>query len=271
MLRRRVVRCLSAGPLSLLFAIVPASLSAQAEAVKYVDLSTLPLTPLGKLQGKGFVGRSGSFVAAQLPPGLRTTLHHHTHEQITIGLTGSMEISIGGVVHPLRVFGAGITPPNSQHFVGNSDGTAIATGIEFQPILRPDWFPPYPKVTLAASSEPIPVSPEQVVFEDLAPSSGGWQVAVDGARSKTLSGRACRVTIWDLSAPNASADLTPKSARSERFVYVLAGRAEMTVGRAGRNIGTEMLAVVSSGAESIRLRAIGTGRTLILVFESYGN
>ena len=271
MLRHRIIPCLSAVALSLLFATVSASPSAQTEAVKYIDLATVPLTTLGKLRAKGFVGRSGSFVTAQLPPGYRGTPHHHTHEQITIGLTGSIEVSIGGVVNPLGEFGATIVPSNSQHFIANSDSTAIATGIEFQPVLRPDWFPPYPKVTLPASSEPVPVPPERVVVTDLAPSSGGWQVAVSGARSKTLAGETCGATMWHLSTPNASAELTAKSARSERFVYVLAGQAEMTVGRAGRKVGAEMLAVVSSGAEGIRLRSIGTERPLILVFESYGN
>ena len=217
------------------------------------------------------MGRSGSLVAVQVPPGWRGTPHHHTHEQITIGLSGSMEISIDGVVHPLPAYGAAITPADSGHFVANSDSTAVATAIEFQPVLRPDWFPPYPKVTFPASSEPISVSPDQVVFKDLAPSSDGWHVAAEGARSKTHTGRTCRITMWDLSSPNTAKDLMPKSARSERFVYVLAGRAEMTVGRAGRAIAPELLAVVSSGAEGIRLKAMGKERTLILVFESYGN
>lgn len=246
------------------------SLSVPAESgqVSYHDLSTAPLTPIGGLRLKGFVGRSGTFAFGELRPALNNAAHHHDQEQINIGLSGKMQLAIGGTPHSLGVYGATLVPSNVEHALSNGNTDAVATGIEFQPVQRPDLFPPFPKNTLPSSPEPLPVPSGRQVATDFAASSNGWEIAPNGARSKTLGGQTTRVTMWDLSQPKAAGDLKWTKERSEQFVYVLDGRAEILVGRDRRTIGAEMLAVITRGGPIVRLRPSGKGHTLVLVFES---
>jgi mannose-6-phosphate isomerase-like protein (cupin superfamily) len=242
--------------------------AAQTEPVTYHDLSAMATWPLGNMQVKGATGQSGSFAIAQMPPGVRGRTgngHHHMQEQIVIGLSGSPIIGIDGVAYRVGTYGAVVTPPNAEHFNINGLTTGPSTFIEFQPVLRSDWFPPHKPYTAPRSPVPAPVSSDERVFEDFDSASGGWRSESNGSRSKTLSGRNIRLTVWDLSMAKSSADLRPQS---EQFIYVLEGYAEMIVGSARREITPQMLAVVSPAAKDIRLRSVGKGRTLVALFES---
>ena len=132
---------------------------------------------------------------------------------------------MGGVAYRLGSYGAVVTPPNVEHFVLNGSTTGTSTFIEFQGVLRRDWFPPHPTYTAPKTPAPLAVTRDQRVFGDLDPSSDSWTVDANGARSKILSGQTIHVTLWNLSAANASVDLTRQNVRPEQFVYVLEGQA----------------------------------------------
>ena len=247
---------------------VPVPLVAQTQVMTVHDLSVMSTWPLGKMQVKGAIGQSASFAIAELPVGLRGNPHHHAQEQIVLGLNGSTEITIDGTIHRLGTYGAVIPPSNAAHSNGNG-GANAATFIEFQAVLRTDWFPPHQKFAAApAAPAPVAVPPGRQVFSDFAVSSDGWQVDATGARSKVLSGQTIRLIVWDLSAANATVNVTSKSVPGEHFVYVLEGQAEMAAGSGRREIKSETLVVVSAAAEGVTLRSLNKGRSLVAVFES---
>ena len=267
-MRRRFIICLLVGG-GLFLVLGGPSVEAQGEAVIYHDLSGMPRWALGNMQVKGAMGQAGSLAVAEMPPGKPGPAgnpHFHTQEQIVIGLTGSSVISIGGASYRLGSYGTVITPPDVSHFNINGSTGGSSTFIEFQPVQRRDWFPPYPNYVSPKKPTPVAVGPEQRIFEDFAPSSDGWRIETNGGRSKMLSGETVRFTMWDLSAANAVADLTSSRAR-EQFVYVLAGNAEIEVGSSRREMRAEMLAVVSAAAKNVLLRSVKKERTFIAIFE----
>ena len=243
-------------------------ISAQSDPVAFHDLSEMRGWLLGKtLQLKGAMGQSGSFALAEMPAGARGPAgspHHHVQEQIVLGVSGSTIISVGGTPYRLGSYGAVITPQNVEHFPINGATDSSSTFIEFQAVLRSDWFPPHLTYTAPKSPAPIAVARDQRVFGDLHPSSDGWSDAANGARSKKVAGQTIQVTLWDLSAPNALVDLVGPTGRVEQFAYILEGH--VAAGSSRREIGPGMLVIVSA-AGNVRLSSVSKGRTLIAVFE----
>jgi quercetin dioxygenase-like cupin family protein len=249
------------------FVVTALSGASQTPLAAYHDLSVMARWPLGKMQVRGAMGQSGSFALVELPAGGRTTAHHHTQEQIVLGVRGSMDVSLGGATHRLGSSGAALVPSDVEHFSING-GSETATFIEFQPMVRRDWFPPHPKIASSAGPTAVPVPSDARVVDDFALSSQGWRVERNGTRSKVLGGKTMQLTFWDLSADTASADLRPQ--RGERFLYVVEGHLHVAIGLNAREIGREMLVVVSESAEDIRLTSVKRGRTVVAVFETAG-
>jgi hypothetical protein len=262
-------RFLSAASLG--FVLFASQTAGQTDPVTYHDLSTMERWALGTMQVRGAMGQSGSFAIAEMPPGRRGRAgnpHYHTQEQIVVGISGSPISVLGTVPYRLGSYGAVVTPPDAEHAATNGSLTSPSTFIEFQAVLRRDWFPPHPAYTAPKSPTPVPVSGEQRVFQDFDPAAEAWQSHPDGARSQTLSGRSIRLTVWNLSAPNASVALNSPGARPEQFVYVFEGQVEMVVDAKRRQAGIGTLAVIAPNAGDVRLRSLVSGRTLVGVFES---
>jgi hypothetical protein len=85
------------------FVVTALSGASQTPLAAYHDLSVMARWPLGKMQVRGAMGQSGSFALVELPAGGRTTAHHHTQEQIVLGVRGSMDVSLGGASHVHRI------------------------------------------------------------------------------------------------------------------------------------------------------------------------
>lgn len=259
------------GPLgAMAILLATSSVAAQNEdVVTYHDLSVMPTWPLGKMQVKGAMGQVSSFGIAELPDGLRGNPHHHNQEQIVLGLSGMTEMTIDSATHRLGQYGAVLTPPNSQHS-NNNGGPGPARFVEFQSVLRTDWFPPHQKFVpaVAAAPVPVPVPQGRQVFSDFAIGSDAWRAETSGARSKILRGQTIRLTMWDLSAANASAVLDSQGPRPEQFVYVLEGQAQIAVDGRRRDLTAQTLVVVSPAAKTVQLRSLGKGRTVLAVFET---
>lgn len=234
-------------------------------ALTFHDLSTMTRHTLGRMQARGAMGQTGSIMITELPPGLKTTPHHHHQEQMMLGLDGGMHYQMAGTPYPLARLTAAIALPNVEH--GNINDTAApATCIEFQPVLRPDWFPPYPRRPREGAPSPVAIPGGRQVTEDFS-SPAGWRVESGGARSKSLSGDTMRLTLWDLSAGSAPVDLTSGPA-VERFVFVIDGQAAIAEGATPRTIGREMLVIVSPAARNVKVSPVNTGAALLAVFES---
>lgn len=235
------------------------------EALTFHDLATMTRHPLGRMQARGAMGQTGSIMVTELPPGLKTTPHHHHQEQMMLGLDGGMHYQMAGKPYPLGRLTAAIALPNVEH--GNINETAApATCIEFQPVLRPDWFPPHPRRAREGAPAPVAIPADRTVTEDFS-APAGWRAAPGGARSKSLSGNTMRLTLWDLSAASAPVDLT-SGAAVERFVFVVDGQASIAEGAAQRTIAREMLVIVSPAAANVRLSSGKMGTALVAVFEA---
>jgi len=182
-----------------------------------------------------------------------------------LGLDGGMHYLMAGTPHPLWRLTGAIALANVAH--GNSNGTtAPATCIEFQPVLRPDWFPPHPRRPREGAPAPVPIPAGRTVTEDFS-STAGWRAAPGGARSKSLSGETMRLTLWNLSGASAPVDLTSGPA-VERFVFVVDGQASIAEGSNQRAIGREMLVIVSPAAKNVTVSSVQKGIGLLAVFES---
>ena len=238
---------------------------AQTPTLTFHDLSTRTRHPLGRMQARGAMGQTGSIMVTELPPGLKTTPHHHHQEQMMLGLDGSMHYLMAGTPHPLGRLTAAIALANVEH--GNiNEAAAQATCIEFQPVLRPDWFPPHPRRPREGSPEPVTIPSGRKVIEDFS-APAGWRTDASGAKSKALSGDTMRLTLWDLSGASKPVDLTAGPA-VERFLFVIDGQASITDGGEPRAIGKEMLVIVSPAATNVALSPITKGTALLAVFEA---
>jgi quercetin dioxygenase-like cupin family protein len=246
--------------------IVTAALfgSAQPATLTFHDLSTMARHPLGRMQARGAMGQTGSIMVTELPPGLKTTPHHHHQEQMMLGLAGGMHYQMAGKPYPLGRLTAAIALANVEH--GNiNETTEPAACIEFQPVLRPDWFPPHPRRPREGAPAPVAIPAGRTVTDDFAASTG-WRTDKSGARSKSLSGDTMRLTIWDFGAATAPVALTSGPA-VERFVFVIDGQASIAEGPNQRAIGKEMLVIVSPAARNVTLANVKKGTALLAVFE----
>ena len=258
MIRIRIAALLILAGGSMGVAQAPASLT-------FHDLATMTRHPLGRMQARGAMGQTGSIMVTELPPGLKTTPHHHHQEQMMLGLDGGMHYQMAGKPYPLGRLTAAIALPNIEH--GNINDTAApATCIEFQPVIRPDWFPPHPRRAREGAPAPVPIPAGRTVTEDFS-APAGWRAAPGGARSKILSGDTMRLTLWDLSAASAPVALT-SGAAVERFVFVVDGQASIAEGATERTIGREMLVIVPTAAKNVRLSSVKNGTALLAVFEA---
>lgn len=234
-------------------------------ALTFHDLSTMARHPLGRMQARGAMGQAGSIMVTELPPGLKTTPHHHHQEQMMLGLSGGMHYQMAGKPYRLGRLTAAIALPNVEH--GNINETAEqASCIEFQPVLRPDWFPPHPRRPREGAPTPVAIPAGRTVTEDFS-APAGWHAGPGGARSKSLSGDTMRLTLWDLAGASAPVELTSGPA-VERFVFVIDGQASIADGTNQRAIGGEMLVIVSPAAKGVTLSSIRKGTALLAVFES---
>jgi quercetin dioxygenase-like cupin family protein len=263
---QRELASVAAG-LSLTAILATATGVAQTDVVTFHDFSALPSSPLGQMQVKAVVTESESIVVAEFPPGVRQPPLYHEQEQFVIGLGGSMEFRNGGIAHRVDRHVAVVTASNAEHYFVNGN-VGVGTIVEFQPVRRPDWLPPHPRMPLSKSPEPVPVSPDQMVTADFAVSSAGWRVESNGARVKVLDGRTIRLTVWDLPSPTANVELSGRINRPELFAYLLDGGGEVTIGSNRREIKSNTLFVVSPAARDVRMRSLDSGHAVVAVFEA---
>lgn len=176
-----------------------------------------------------------------------------------LGLDGAMNFVLAGSFpQPLTPLSAAFAPPNVQH--GNVNGDAPAKYIEFQPVLRPDWYPPHPRRPREGTPEPLPIPEGRKVSESFAFGSSGWRMEA-GARSKALSGNTASVTVWEVPSSARAIDFTAGPA-AERFVYVIDGAVTIADGAVTREAGREMLVIVAPAARGIRILPSAQGARL---------
>ena len=238
----------------------------QPSALTFHDLAAMKRYPFGSMQAVGAMGQTASMFMADVPAGGKTTPHHHHQEQFMFGLEGAMKFVLAGSSpQTLSRLTGSFAPPNVLH--GNINDGGPARYIEFQAVLRPDWYPPHPRRPREGTPEPLPIPAGLTVTEDFSSTSTGWRTE-RGARSKTLSGNTAAVTVWELPAASGPIDLTSGRA-AERFVYVVDGDVAIADGASVRNVSREMLIIVAPSARNVRVSAPRRSAATIAVFEAF--
>ena len=238
----------------------------QQSSLVFHDLAAMKRYPFGGMQAVGAMGQTASMFMADVAAGGKTTPHHHHQEQFMFGLEGAMKFVLAGnSPQTLSRLTGSFAPPNVRH--GNINDGGPARYIEFQAVLRPDWYPPHPRRPREGTPEPLPIPPGLKVTEDFSPASTGWRTE-RGARAKSLSGNTAAVTVWELPAASGPIDVT-SGRNAERFVYVVDGDIAVADGASVRNVSRDMLIIVAPSARNVRVSAPRRSAATIAVFEAF--
>lgn len=258
---RSVIVCLAVAA-----AAATGAAARQTPALVVHDLAAMTPYPFAGMQARGAMGQTASMFLADVPAGAKTTPHHHHQEQFMFGLEGAMTFVLAGSSpQTLSRLTGSFAPANVQH--GNINNAGAARYIEFQPVLRPDWYPPHPRRPREGTPEPLPLPADRQVTKDFSSTSEGWR-SENGARSKTLTGDTASVTVWHLPGSAGVIDLAAGPA-AERFVYVVDGDLAVTDGGTVRNVSRDALVVISPTARTVRVSAPRRGSAVLAVFAAF--
>jgi quercetin dioxygenase-like cupin family protein len=252
-------------------AVMAGTLASQAQpssdSVSYHYLATSLGKPFGSFpEAWMVVTESNSLALFVVPQGYRQKPHHHEQEQFLLGVEGALDYSIDGTVHRIGPMALALPPANVAHgMINEADHPALA--IEFQPVRRDDWLPPYPQVRQPQVAQPMILEPGRQVTLDWSPSSTGWQSDPNGAKVKTIAGATIRARFYDLSAPKAEAKVAPTPLTSESFVFVLSGRLTAVGAGTRREVTAKTTIVVRPTATDLTLESTGQTGTLLVLFE----
>lgn len=237
--------------------------SAQVSGIVFHDLGQQPFELRGRTQLKGVVTDEGSIGVAEVVEGAVQASHHHQQEQVQLVVSGELDSSVAGEVYRMGVHGATLPPSNSAHFYTNRFA-GPSRFIEYQPVRRTDWVPPFAAYTPIKTPEPVPGPFSQTIAAYLASSPGqAWQTLGPGARMRRLAGATIQARSIELSK-GASTEITTDGDLAS-FLYVLSGPVEFVSGPMTREINRDMVVQVPT-ATTFTLRAAGDGPALVAVF-----
>ena len=205
------------------------------------------------------VAATGSFSLADFDSGTAAPLHHHAREQADVGLTGALAMTLGTHVEALGPGAGVIVPPNVAHSIANK-GSGMMTVIEFHTVRRPDMVPPRPALTFPASPTPAPVPDDRPLVVQLEA-----QQSESGNDSRTLRGETCTL-VWRRLARGGAADLRRARARTELFVYMVRGDAEVTAAGTVTRVSGGTLVVIPGNDQHARIRAVGSAGAIVVEF-----
>lgn len=246
------------------------ALSAQPSAPVLHDLAGMPELELNtNIRIKKVMGEIGTFALGKFRAGFKSVPHHHTYEQINVGLTGAFTLPVAGIRHAVSARRGVAIPPDVEH---NNDVPGDAGDpelIEFQSARRLDFPPERQQIVLPVGPTALPVPPGRQVAFDFGSASPGWQGIAKGVRLHASTGGTTAMSAWEF-APTAD-DAIPLRLLlpgAEQFLYVVNGVVEAT-SEAGRvAVKSGALLVSPSGGQPLRIGRQGDQPALLLVFEA---
>lgn len=234
--------------------------------VRLHDMSLSPVVEVGaNLRIKKIMGEVGTFMIGTFKAGWKNAPHHHTHEQINVGLARAFNIVTPTSPHTVAWLQGLVIPPDVMH--GNDVTGAIVDPvlIEFQPVRRVDFPPEREKVAFKTAVSPIAAPADMDL--DFRPESPSWQRHASGARMNIKKGQGVAVSAWELPASlTEPVEILPQVPGAELFIYVLDGKIDVTVGADRYETQADVLMVIAPNAPAPRVRSTGT--STVLVFES---
>lgn len=226
-----------------------------------------PLEVNANIRVHKVMGAVATFMVGEFTPGFRSVPHHHTHEQINVGISGAYDVVTAARPYPVSLMRGLLVPPNVEH--GNL-ASAVAPPpvlIEFQPVRRTDFPPEREKVTFPMSPTATP-HPADSLELDFRPASAAWQSLANGARVKASQGIAAAVAAWEIPASaKVPIDIRSQLPSAELFVYVVDGAVEAGAGGVRHAAPSGILLVNPPGAPPLQVRSTA-GTSVLLVFEA---
>lgn len=215
---------------------------------------------------KGFIGRTvvgttGSFTFAEFESGAGAAIHHHTREQVNVGIDGVMEMALGTHTEPVPVGAAAITPANVRHSIRNTSGGKLVS-LEFHTIRRPDLVAPRPRPNppYPVAAEPVTVPDDRKMVVQLATTDQPAGVA------KMAKGETCTIAWRRLARGAAATDLAPAPGGAELFVYVVSGEADLSAANLSQRVSAGMLVLIPGRQEHVMLKATGSTDVALVEF-----
>lgn len=233
-----------------------------ADRVVILAMRDVPTAQLSAgFMARTLVGATGSFTYAEFDDGAGAALHHHTREQVNVGIDGVMEMALGTHTEPLPVGTAVVTPANVRHAIRNRSGRKLIS-LEFHTIRRPDLAPPRPRpaIPYPVAPEPVPVPDDRMLAVQLASAAQPAGVA------KMTSGETCTVAWRRLAPGSAAADLAPAKASAELFVYVVSGEADVTAPGLSQHVSAGTVVIIPGQQEHVRIKATGSADVALVEF-----
>lgn len=250
--------------------VAAAVLNAQPPATILHDLRGMPeLEVNANIRIKKVMGDIGTFMLGRFRAGFTSAPHHHTYEQINIGLRGMYTLPVAGRRHTVSAMRGVVIPPDVEH---NNDVPADAGEpelIEFQSTRRLDFPPEWHQIALPVGPTALPVPQGRQVGFDFGTSSSDWKTIIKGVRTQSRTGGTTAISSWEvLPTAEDSVVLPLMLPGAEQFLYVAEGTVEATADtrRIVMNPGT--LLVNASGGPPLRVSRQGSQRALLLVFEA---
>ena len=251
------------------FCLTGVPLGAQKSPATSHDLTAQPLMDLNSnIRIKKVMGEIGTFALGEFSAGFKSNPHHHTYEQINIGLSGAFTLPVGGTAHTVAPLRGVVIPPDVEH---NNDVPATANPvlIEFQSTRRVDFPPEREKVSLPVGPIALPVPAGRQVVFDFSAASTGWDTLANGVRLKASVGTVTAIAVWEIpSAARESFELRRQLPGAEQFAYLVAGAIEGGAGTERFAMTPGVLLVGSPGGPPLRATANGAERSVLLVFEA---
>jgi len=229
-----------------------------ADVVSIRDMSKIPSTePAPGVHLHTVIGATGSMSLCEFGPGAASSRHHHTREQVDVGVTGTVDMTLGAHVEKIGPGSGVIVPPDVEHLIANP-GNALMTLIEFHPVRRPDLVPPLPAITFAQSPNPVSVPDGRTLVAKLDQPSGG---SVDAPR--TIRGETCALTWRPL--PRRVTPPEIQATAVEVFIYVVRGDADLGHVPLPQRVSPGTLVLVPA-RQRVTLQAVGPADAAIVEF-----
>ena len=198
------------------------------------------------------VGPTGSVSVGDLDSGGVAPLHHHTREQVDVGLAGTADIIVGNHTETLPPGAGVLIPADVNHSLMNRRA-GVVTLIEFHTVPRPDLVPPRPTATYPASAQPVALADDRPLVGDMSTKPG-----------KTFTGRACMVR-WRW--VGAATDVHPRATSTELFVYVARGDVELRAEGRTFRLPEGSLAIIPPGLVHAEMKAVGESNAGLIEFQ----
>jgi hypothetical protein len=249
-------------------ALSPVGVRTQSAVARHDLTARPPLEVNANIRVHKVMGETGTFMVGEFRPGFRNTPHHHTHDQINVGISNTFDIVTPAKSYPVSRLRGLMIPADVSH--GNLVATDAAAPllIEFQPVRRTDFPPEREKVVFPTASAPTP-PPADSLELDFRPGSATWQRHPSGVRVSSRKGVRAAVSAMEIPASLK----TPIAIRSqlpdaELFVYVLDGSVEASAGNTRHTASTGILFVNPPIAPSLHVRSMGPSASVLLIFEA---